>query len=122
VQFPFGEKPQGQLVYDGSGNMSAQLMKTDRARFAGRDPALGTDAEVRDAFDGYIAYFGTYSIDEPMRAVTHTVHGASFPNWTGAKLVRSYAFDDSGRLRLSTPPIEVGDESLEYVLLWERIA
>lgn len=122
VQFPFGDKPTGQLLYDASGNMSAQLMKTARARFASRDPALGTDAEVRDAFDGYIAYFGTYSIDDSTRAVTHTVHGASFPNWTGAKLVRSYAFDERGRLRLSTPAIEVGGESLEYILLWERMA
>lgn len=121
VQYPFGEQPGGQLLYDGAGNMSAQLGKTNRPRFAARDPALGTDAEVRDAFDGYIAYFGTYSVDESARAVTHHVVGASFPNWVGIDLVRHYTFDDNGRLRLATPPIEVGGRSLEYVLLWERI-
>jgi hypothetical protein len=121
VQYPFGEQPGGQLLYDGVGNMSAQLGKTNRARFAAKDPALGTDAEVRDAFDGYIAYFGTYSIDESRGAVTHHVVGASFPNWVGANLVRHYAFDESGRLRLATPPIEVGGRSLEYVLVWERM-
>lgn len=121
VQFPFGERPGGQLLYDGAGNMSAQLGKTNRARFAGRDPALATDAELRDAFDGYIAYFGTYSVDESKRAVTHHVVGASFPNWVGIDLVRLYTFDESGRLRLATPPIEVGGRSLEYVLLWERM-
>jgi hypothetical protein len=109
-------------MYDASGNMSAQLMKTERARFRGRDPALATDAEVRDAFDGYIGYYGTYSVDDSMRAVTHYVHGASFPNWTGTNLVRFYAFDENGRLRLSTPPIEVGGESLEYILWWERMS
>ena len=121
VEFPFGDKPKGQLLYDASGNMSAQLMRTERARFASRDPALGTDAEVREAFGGYIGYFGTYSIDDSTQSVTHKVHGASFPNWTGANLVRSYAFDEKGLLRLSTPPIQVGGESLEYVLWWERI-
>ena len=121
VRFPFGERPKGQLLYDASGNMSAQLMKADRASFVSRDPARGTDAEVRDAFDGYIGYFGTYSVDMATGAVTHYVHGASFPNWMGANLVRSYAFDEQGRLRLSTPPIEVNGESLEYVLVWERI-
>ena len=55
VRLPFGERPKGQLLYDASGSMSAQLMKTERARFASRDPALGTDAEVRDAFDGSVA-------------------------------------------------------------------
>lgn len=122
VQYPFGERATGQLFYDGAGNMSAQLMKADRTRFAARDPARGTDAEVRDAFAGYVAYFGTYSIDDEKSTVTHRVTGASFPNWVGVDLVRHYTFDDGGRLRLSTPPIEVGGQSLDYVLLWERMS
>jgi hypothetical protein len=121
IQYPFGEQAAGQLFYDAVGNMSAQLMSADRARFAVRDPALSTDAEVRDAFDGYVAYFGTYSIDESKCAVTHHVTGASFPNWIGIDLVRYYAFDVGGRLRLSTPPIDVGGQSLEYILLWEHL-
>ena len=121
VEHPFGEQPAGQLVYDASGNMSAQLMRENRPRFASRDPARGTDAEVRAAFDGYIGYYGTYAVDEGKRAVTHFVQGASFPNWIGSELTRAYDFDERGRLRLSTPPIEIAGESLEYVLLWERI-
>ncbi len=73
------------------------------------------------AFDGYLAYFGTYAVDESTRTVTHHVVGASFPNWVGVNLARRYAFDESGRLRLATPSIEVGGRALEYVLLWERI-
>jgi hypothetical protein len=121
VKFPFGDRPEGRLMYDAAGNMSAQLMRENRARFATSDPVRATDAEVRDAFDGYIAYFGSYSVDEVKGAVTHRVHGASFPNWIGVDLVRSYAFDESGRLQLSTPPFVMGGESLEYVLVWERI-
>jgi Lipocalin-like domain len=120
VKFPFGNRPAGQLMYDASGDMSAQLMKENRARLATRDPVRATDAELRDAFDGYIAYFGSYSVDEVKQAITHHVRGASFPNWVGVDLVRSYAFDESGRLILSTPPIEMGGESVEYVLVWER--
>lgn len=122
VHYPFGERAAGQLFYDAVGNMSAQLMRADRTRFASRDPALGTDAEVRDAFDGYVAYFGTYSIDDSKSAVTHHVTGASFPNWIGIDLVRHYTFENGGHLKLSTPPIEVGGRTLEYVLLWERMA
>lgn len=121
VRYPFGQRATGQLFYDGAGNMSAHLMRPDRPHFAGRDPALGTDAEVRDAFDGYVGYFGTYSVDGATRAVTHRVVGASFPNWVGTDLVRYYTFDENGRLRLATPPIEVKGRSLEYVLLWGRI-
>ena len=122
IFYPFGERATGQLFYDAAGNMSAQLMRTDRTRFGSRDPALGTDAEVRDAFDGYVSYFGTYSIDDSQSNVTHHVTGASFPNWIGIDLVRRYSFDNAGHLRLSTPPIEVGGRTLEYVLLWERMA
>ena len=113
VQYPFGERPAGQLLYDEAGNMSAQLGRADRPRFAARDPVRRTDAEVRDAFDGYTAYFGTYSVDESKSAVTHRVVGASDPNWIGVDLTRYYAFDDEGRLRLSTPPIVLGGESIE---------
>ena len=122
AQYPFGKHATGQLFYDGVGNMSAQLMRADRARFAARDPALGTDAEVRNAFDGYVAYFGTYSIDMSQSAVTHHVTGASFPNWIGVDLVRQFTFENDAHLRLSTPPIEVGGRTLAYVLLWERMA
>jgi hypothetical protein len=122
VQYPFGERPAGQLVYDASGNMSAQLMREHRPRFASKDPARGTDDEVREAFGGYIGYYGTFAVDERQRAVTHYVHGASFPNWIGAALIRVYDFDEGGRMRLSTPQIVVGGESVEYVLVWESIA
>jgi len=120
VRYPYGDRPIGQLLYDGAGNMSAQLGRADRVRFAGNDPAKGTDAELRDAFNGYVAYFGAYDVDATKNEVTHRVVGASFPNWTGVELVRRYRFDDDGRLWLTTPPTTVGGVSFEYVLLWER--
>ena len=97
VQYPFGERATGQLFYDAVGNMSAQLMRADRARFAAADPPLGTDVEVRDPFDGYVAYFGAYSIDDSRNAITYHVTGASFPNWIGIDLVRYFTFDEQGR-------------------------
>ena len=121
VQFPFGERPGGQLLYDGAGNMSAQLGRTNRARFAAVDPALGTDAEVRDAFDGYLAYFGTYAVDESTRTVTHHVVGASFPNWVGVNLARRMRI----RRERTTPTGDATDRGgrsrARYVLLWERM-
>ena len=101
--------------------MSAQLGRADRPRFAARDP-VRTDAEVRDAFDGYTAYFGTYSVDESKSALTHRVVGASDPNWVGVDLTRYYAFDERG-----TPSaLDAADRSGRPVargrLLWERIS
>lgn len=110
----------GQLTYDSGGNMSAHVMRNDRPLFAGNDPGLGTDTEVRAAFDGHASYFGTYTIDSSAQTVTHHVLGASYPNWVGSDLLRYFEFDGS-HLLLSSPPMISGGESLEYVLTWERI-
>ncbi len=110
----------GQLIYDSAGSMSAHVMRNDRPLFATKDPARGTDVEVRAAFEGYVSYFGTYTIDPQTQTVTHHVRGASFPNWIGNDQLRYYRFDRT-RLLLSTPPLLFGGQSFEYVLVWERI-
>ena len=120
-QYPLGEDVSGQLIYDDAGNMSAHVMRNDRRAFASDDPARGTDAEVRAAFDGRASYFGTYEIDEASSTVTHHVQGAWYPNWIGKDQLRYFKFDGSC-LVLSSPPILSDGESLEYVLIWERIA
>jgi hypothetical protein len=119
IRHPLGQQVVGQLFYDVGGNMSAHVMRVDRPSFASNDPAAGTEAEVRAAFEGYVSYFGTYTMDPATRCVTHHVRGASFPNWTGHEQVRYYRIDGS-RLVLSTPPIPHRGESFEYFLTWER--
>jgi len=90
-----GENVSGLLVYDGGGNMSAHVMRNDRPLFAAKDPARGTDAELRAAFEDYGSYFGTYTIDQTRQTVTHQVRGAWYPNWIGHDQVRHFKFDGS---------------------------
>jgi Lipocalin-like domain len=120
LHHPLGELVSGLLVYDAGGNISVHVMRNGRPLFAVNDAACGTDSEVRAAFESYDSYFGTYTIDQARQTVTHHVRGASYPNWTGSDLRRHFKFDGS-RLLLSTPPIVFGGQSLEYVLIWERI-
>ena len=120
IRYPLGEHVVGQLFYDVRGNMSAHVMRVDRPGFAADDLGAGTDAEVRAAFEGHTSYFGTYTINPPVRTVTHHVRGASYPNWVGDDQIRYYRTDGS-HLVLSTPPILDRGESLEYTLTWERI-
>ena len=107
VHYPFGQGAIGRLLYDAHGNVSAMLMKSDRPPFASQDPLRGTDAEVRAAFHGFSAYFGTYSVDPLTRTVTHHVIAASYPNWANGDQVRCYKLDGK-HLVLSTPPIQIG--------------
>lgn len=120
IRYPLGQHVVGQLFYDVNGNMSAHVMRVDRPMFASDDSGLGTDAEVRAAFEGHTSYFGTYTIDPSARTVTHHVRGASYPNWMGHDQIRRYRIDGS-HLVLSTPPILFRQESLEYILTWERM-
>lgn len=119
ILYPFGEHPVGQILYDARGNMWTVLMKPERPRFASEDRRRGTDAEVRAAFEGFDAYFGTYSVDTAKGTVTHHVTGAAYPNWVGGDQLRYYKLERT-QLVLSTPPFQLGGQLLTTVCVWQR--
>ena len=119
VRYPLGKNAIGQISYGAEGRMSVLLVQADRPPFASGDMRRGTDAEVRSAFEGFIGYFGTYSVDAAAGTVTHHVQGASFPNWMGGDQVRFCELED-GRLILSTPPFLYDGQINRSVLIWER--
>jgi hypothetical protein len=120
VDSPWGTKPAGIIMYDTAGNMSAQLGRSERPRFAESDQMRGTPEEIRAAFESYSAYWGRYEVDPGAGTVTHLVSQAMFPNWTGSRQVRYYRFEGD-RLILSTPPIRRGGREVKGVLVWERM-
>jgi hypothetical protein len=120
TESPYGTQPQGILVYDAHGNMAAQLAQSNRKPFATADRKAGSDAETRDAFESYQAYYGRYSVDEVEHIVTHTVTQALLPNWVGTQQRRYYTFED-GKLILRTPPMSVGGKLVIGELQWARI-
>lgn len=84
VSHPYGEHPTGYIVYDPTGHLHVQLMRTPATRpFAAGDDSKGTDQEVRAAYDGYVAYFGTYQVIEAQSKVIHRVEGSLMPSYTG---------------------------------------
>ena len=106
------------LIYDGNGHFSGQIMARERPGFATENLLKGSDAEVRAAFEGYVAYYGLYHADESTRLMTHHVQGSFFPNWIGDVQTREFEFEGD-RLRLSTLPIKGARADLTVVLLWE---
>ena len=94
-------------------------MNPERPLFASGDLTRGSDTEVRAALAGYIAYYGTYTVDWPRGVITHHVQGALFPNWIGGDQVRTFRLDGD-RLTITTPPIRMGGEDSTTVLVWER--
>ena len=120
ISKPYGDEPSGLLMYDGQGSFSGQIMTQGRPNFATGNLLKGSDAEVRAAFEGYVAYYGSYTVDETEGLMIHQVEGSFFPNWIGDTQVRKFEFSGDGRLQLSTLPIKGSRADLTVVLLWER--
>ncbi|OGD18705.1 MAG: hypothetical protein A2W03_08950 [Candidatus Aminicenantes bacterium RBG_16_63_16] len=119
IRYPLGRNAIGQISYGAEGRMSAILVRPDRLPFASGDMRRGTDTEVRSAFEGFIGYFGNYSVDAAEGTVIHHAEGASFPNWMGGDQVRFCKLEGT-RLILSTPPFLYDGQINRSVLIWER--
>jgi len=67
-----GEKPTGRLVYDASGAMMLQMMRTGRKQAISTPASAGGQTSSRVIL-GYDSYFGRYTVDEKAGTVTHHV-------------------------------------------------
>ncbi len=115
-----GQGATGLLMYDAGGRMSVHLMQAGRPPFAASDRLGGTAEEIKAAFEGYHAYFGTYQVDEREAVVVHRLEGCTFPNWIGSEQRRLYEFAGN-RLTLTTPRIRMRDAEAVGTLVWERV-
>lgn len=123
---PLGRDAEGLIVYTREGFFSGQMMQKGRPKFAqARQSAaqkdFGSDAEVRAAFNGYVAYYCTYDVDEAKRIVNHRIVSALIPNWEGQVNVRHYEFKGDV-LVLRSPPMTVNGRQGRSVLHWRRRA
>jgi hypothetical protein len=117
--YPFGKNALGSLIYTDSGRVSAQVMRSDRPKFASGDQMKGTADEIKANYEGYISYYGSYEIDKKNGFVIHHVEGSSFPNWEGLGLKRFFKLSRN-RLTLAATAFEDGSRYVA-TLIWERI-
>jgi len=111
-QYKYGEHPRGYVVYDATGHVHVQIMKvpplapfpvaeTGDGKQPSTEPALA-------AYTAYTAYFGTYTVDEEKRVVTHHVEGSLRPDYTDT--------DQSRPFKLEGDRLEIGDGKT-----WRRV-
>jgi hypothetical protein len=104
-----GANPKGMIYYGPHGEMAVQIAPDVKRARAG---AVMTPQEAFTAVKDYIAYFGTYTVDQQAGTVTHHRQDSLQPGDTD-DLVRRYEFIDD-RLVLRAP-----NSTLEVT--WERI-
>ena len=98
-----GDRPTGRLVYDASGTVMLQMMRSGR-KDAISAPANPQDKDNPRVILGYDAYFGRYTVDEKSGAVTHHVDGSLYPEDLGSNWVRPFAVKgDTLTLRFTSP-------------------
>jgi hypothetical protein len=108
----YGPNPIGRITYDKAGHMSAFLMRPGRK--PAQNPRAATVEELREIQSGFVAYFGTFDVDEAAKTVIHHVTGALNPAWPGTDLRRTYEF--SGDKLTLTAASGTG----KIVLVWQK--
>ena len=84
---PFGNNPEGRLIFERSGRVICVIIGTDRPKFALGDRLSGTPEENKAAVQSTQAFYGTYKVNEDDRTVIFHVDRSSFPNWDGTEQV-----------------------------------
>ncbi len=119
VLHPMGADALGWITYGADGRMAVQLMKADRPRFSTEAFTGGTPQEKLSAYDGYLAYLGTYTVDDGDRCVIHRIEGSLFPNWIGTTQKRYFEFEGSRLILRSEPLLAQGGPIVAFAI-WER--
>lgn len=116
---PLGANPIGRITYHKSGYMMS--MRCDRTPPVRINPQTANIEVLREevrraqgAASGFVAYMGTFEVQEDRSIVIHHLEGGSSPNFAGARFERRYEFTSKG-LNLSVPA------NFNTRLEWERV-
>lgn len=107
----------GYATYADTGHVGVHIMPRNRPRFASNPP---TGEEAQAALRGYVAYFGSFSVDDKGKfVVTHRI-GQIDPG--GPVDVKLYYDFDGDRLILTREPADGGGkDKATSRLVWERL-
>jgi Lipocalin-like domain len=116
VERPFGDTPSGSLVYDDTGHMHLQVMRTPpMVDFPGAGDGTGDPLLIQAAYQGYVAYYGTYTVDWSHQVVTHHVEGSLQPDYTATDQPRSFQLASDHFIIQEHDPLTGACELREWV-------
>jgi len=85
----FGPNPAGTLMVSPTGRFALTVTRVNRAPYASNDFQNGSAAENKATASGSLAYFGSYTVDEPGKTINFRLEGSTFPNWEGSTQKRA---------------------------------
>jgi hypothetical protein len=102
ITYPYGKDAVGYIIYDATGHMSVHIMRAARPRANRQAPP----EERGRAYEGYIAYFGTYELNEKDEVVIHHMEGNLTSALTGTDYIRYYEFEGDKLTLIPTERVE----------------
>lgn len=112
-----GEKGVGYLIYTEAGQVCVVVGNPDRARWGSVETP--TPENLRNAFEGLVAYTGTFQVDETAQYVVHHIEVDKVPNLTGTDRKRFCSFEGNRLILRAAPPLPT--DVKEWTIVWERV-
>ena len=113
---PFGEAPEGMILYTADGAMSAAIARSGRPLFGRADIRNAPEGERAAAYDSYFSYAGRWTLDGDQ--VRHEVTLALNPDFVGTTQVRDVLLQGE-TLTLSADE-GTGAKARHHALVWKR--
>jgi hypothetical protein len=114
----YGTDPRGFHIFERNGRFFAMMARPDLPKIAASDPQKATPEEARAIMAGSIAYYGTYTVNEPERMVTLRMDASTFPNQLGRELPRRIVSVTANEMVYSNPDATTGGGHIQ--LSWKR--
>ncbi|AEV98084.1 hypothetical protein A4D02_14390 [Niastella koreensis] len=117
---PYGEDPQGLLMFDDKGNYAIQILKAVRPKIESGDKNKCTQEESTALVQGSNSHFGKYEVNEEKSTITFIIEHAFYPNWEGTEQERMYTYTGNELKYVVTHTTQGGQKVIAEVA-WRRM-
>jgi hypothetical protein len=117
---PYGENPQGMLVFDEKGNYAIQILRAGRPKIASGDKNKSTPEENTALVQGSNSHYGKYSVNETTHTITFIIEHAFYPNWEGTEQKRSYIYTGN-EIKYVVTNTTQGGQAVVAEVAWRRL-
>ena len=113
----YGPGGVGYIIYGDSGRVCVVNINPSRPQW--KNESSPTEAEVRSAVHGMIAYAGSYEVNHEQGTVIHHIEVDAIPNRVGTHQKRFFIFSGNRLILRPEPPLPKG--VVDYAITWERV-
>lgn len=116
---PYGNNPDGILIFDKKGNYTIQILRAQRPLIATGNKNTSTPDENAALVQGYNGHYGTYTVEANNKIIVFRITHAFFPNWEHKIQKRTYSYKNNEIKYIVTNTTQ-GGQSVVAEVVWRR--